>query len=122
MFFTFWGLNLLKKHTPVRVKKDFMGKMFSRMLPKNSTDLKLSKLNMLGIGPKLMRNRMKSLKIDSLEDMFQAAIENGVELIACQMSMDVMGVKKEELIDGVIVGGVATYLGEAHQSRVNLFI
>jgi peroxiredoxin family protein/rhodanese-related sulfurtransferase/TusA-related sulfurtransferase len=122
MFFTFWGLNLLKKHTPVRVKKDFMGKMFSRMLPKNSTDLKLSKLNMLGIGPKLMRNRMKSLKIGSLEDMFQAAIENDVELIACQMSMDVMGVKKEELVDGVIVGGVATYLGEAHQSRVNLFI
>jgi peroxiredoxin family protein len=104
------------------VKKDFMGKMFSRMLPKNSTDLKLSKLNMLGLGPRLMRKRMKTLNIDSLEEMFQVAIENGVELIACQMSMDVMGVKKEELIDGVVVGGVATYLGEANQSRVNLFI
>jgi len=122
MFFTFWGLNLLKKHIQVSVKKDFMGKMFSRMLPKNSTDLKLSKLNMLGLGPRLMRKRMKTLNIDSLEEMFQVAIENGVALIACQMSMDVMGVKKEELIDGVVVGGVATYLGEANQSRVNLFI
>jgi NADPH-dependent 2,4-dienoyl-CoA reductase/sulfur reductase-like enzyme/peroxiredoxin family protein/rhodanese-related sulfurtransferase/TusA-related sulfurtransferase len=122
MFFTFWGLNLIKKHIQVSVKKDFMGKMFSRMLPKNSTDLKLSKLNMLGLGPRLMRKRMKTLNIDSLEEMFQVAIENGVELIACQMSMDVMGVKKEELIDGVVVGGVATYLGEANQSRVNLFI
>ena len=122
MFFTFWGLNLLKKHIQVSVQKDFMGKMFSRMLPKNSTDLKLSRLNMLGLGPRLMRKRMKTLNIDSLEEMFQAAIENGVELIACQMSMDVMGMKKEELIDGVVVGGVATYLGEANQSRINLFI
>jgi NADPH-dependent 2,4-dienoyl-CoA reductase/sulfur reductase-like enzyme/peroxiredoxin family protein/rhodanese-related sulfurtransferase/TusA-related sulfurtransferase len=122
MFFTFWGLNLLKKHIQVSVKKDFMGKMFSRMLPKNSTDLKLSRLNMFGFGPRLMRKRMKTLNIDSLEEMFQAAIENGVELIACQMSMDVMGMKKEELIDGVVVGGVATYLGEANQSRINLFI
>ena len=122
MFFTFWGLNLLKKRGSVRVKKDFMGRMFSTMLPKNSKDLKLSKLNMLGLGPKLMRSRMKSLNIDSLEEMFQAVIENGVELIACQMSMDVMGVKREELIDGVVVGGVATYLGEANESRVNLFI
>jgi len=122
MFFTFWGLNLLKKAHRVRVRKDFMGKMFGLMLPGSSRDLKLSKLNMMGMGAKMMRGRMKALKIDSLEEMLRNARESGVELIACQMSMDVMGVKKEELIEGIKIGGVAAYLGNAEQAGVNLFI
>jgi peroxiredoxin family protein/TusA-related sulfurtransferase len=122
MFFTFWGLNILKKSRKPRVKKDLMGKMFGMMLPGDTRDLKLSKLNMAGMGPVMMRKRMASLKIDSLEDMIGSAVSSGVELVACQMSMDVMGVKKEELIDEAKVGGVATYLSEAEKGGVNLFI
>jgi len=122
MFFTFWGLNVIKKPRAPKVTKDFMGRMFGRMLPGSSRQLKLSKLNMMGFGSILMRKRMADQKVDSLEMMIRSALESGVELIACQMSMDVMGVKKEELIEGVKVGGVATYLESAEQSNVNLFV
>lgn len=121
VFFTFWGLNLLKKRG-AKVKKDFMGRMFSWMMPRDSRGLKLSKMHMMGMGTKMMRWRMKSKKVDSLEAMIGAAKLAGVEFIACQMSMDVMGVKAEELMDGVRIGGVATYLQEAGQGNVNLFI
>jgi NADPH-dependent 2,4-dienoyl-CoA reductase/sulfur reductase-like enzyme/peroxiredoxin family protein/rhodanese-related sulfurtransferase/TusA-related sulfurtransferase len=122
MFFTFWGLNILRKRKPAKVQKDMMGRMFERMLPRGSRELKLSKLNMMGMGAVMMRRRMESLKIDSLEQMLQNALESGVEIVACQMSMDVMGIRKEELIDGIRIGGVATYLSAADRSRVNLFI
>ncbi len=122
MFFTFWGLNVIKKDKAPYVKKDFMGRMFGRMLPGSSRKLKLSKLNMLGFGSTLMRKRMADQKVDSLEMMIRSALDAGIELIACQMSMDVMGVRREELIDGVRVGGVATYLENAEQSNVNLFV
>ncbi|MBN1837340.1 MAG: FAD-dependent oxidoreductase [Spirochaetales bacterium] len=122
LFFTFWGLDILRKDRRVRVRKDFMGRMFGAMLPRGTRRLKLSKLNMLGMGGKLMRGRMRALKIDSLETMIQNARASGVELVACQMSMDMMGIKREELADGVKVGGVATYLREASDSRVNLFV
>ncbi|PIE04832.1 MAG: hypothetical protein CSA76_02085 [Spirochaetales bacterium] len=122
VFFTFWGLNLIRKNPKPRVSKDFMGRMFDMMLPAHSGKLKLSKLNMGGMGVKMMRGRMKKLRIDSLEQMLKTAMDNGVRMVACTMSMDVMGVKKEELIDGVEVGGVATYLQAADQASNTLFI
>ncbi len=122
IFFTFWGLNVIKKVKKPQVKKDFFGKMFSIMLPSSSLKLKLSKFNMFGAGSKMMRMIMKNKGIDSLESLRQQALDNGVEFIACQMSMDVMGVKREELMDEVTIGGVATYMANADEANVNLFI
>jgi peroxiredoxin family protein len=122
LFFTFWGLNVIKKHDKPKVEKDFMGNMFGKMMPESAGSLKLSKMNMLGMGSMMMKKRMLSKKVDSVEDMIKTALENGVRMIACQMSMDVMGVSKDELIDGVEIGGVATYLEEAEKSNLNLFI
>lgn len=122
IFFTFWGLNVIKKLHKPKVEKDIFGKMFGMMLPSSSKKLKLSKMSMGGIGGKMMRYIMKEKGIDSLESLRQQALENGVEFIACQMSMDVMGVKKEELLDDVTIGGVATYMERADNANVNLFI
>ena len=122
IFFTFWGLNAIKKTDKPRVKKDIWGRMFGWMLPSDSTKLALSQMNMLGIGARMMRYLMKRKGVDSLETLRQQAIDNGVEFIACQMSMDVMGVKREELLEEVTVGGVATYMERAEQANVNLFI
>lgn len=122
VFFTFWGLNAIKKTVKPAVKKDLFGKMFGWMMPSDSRKLRLSKMNMGGIGPKMMRYVMKRKGVDSLESLRQQAVDNGVEFIACQMSMDVMGIKKEELLDNVTVGGVATYMERAGSSNVNMFI
>lgn len=122
IFFTFWGLNVIKKTAKPKVKKDIFGRMFGMMLPSSSLKLRLSKMSMLGIGDRMMRHIMKNKGIDSLESLRQQAIDSGVEFIACQMSMDVMGVKREELLDDVTVGGVATYMERAEEANVNLFI
>ena len=122
IFFTFWGLNLIKKVRKPKVRKDFWGKMFGMMLPGSSLELKLSKLNMLGLGRRIMRRIMKKKGVESLEMLQKRAMENGVEFIACQMSMDVMGITKEELLDNVTVGGVATYMERADNANVNLFV
>ena len=122
IFFTFWGLNAIKKVHKPKVDKDIWGKMFGWMLPSDTRKLTLSKMNMMGLGAKMMRYIMKRKNIDSLESLRQQAVENGVEFIACQMSMDVMGIKREELLDNVITGGVATYMERAEQADVNLFI
>lgn len=122
IFFTFWGLNVIKKTRKPKVKKDIFGRMFGMMLPSDSLKLHLSKMSMLGIGDKMMRHIMKVKGIESLESLRASAIASGVEFIACQMSMDVMGVKAEELLDNVTVGGVATYMDRAEQGNVNLFI
>ncbi|MEG1615346.1 MAG: FAD-dependent oxidoreductase [Bacteroidales bacterium] len=122
IFFTFWGLNALKKVKKPSTQKDLFGKMFSMMLPSHSGKLGLSKMNMGGMGSKMMRFIMKKKGIESLEALRQQAIESGVEFIACQMSMDVMGVNREELLDEVTIGGVATYMERADQANVNLFI
>ncbi|MEG2771529.1 MAG: FAD-dependent oxidoreductase [Alistipes sp.] len=122
IFFTFWGLNALKKVKKPAVEKDLMAKMFSWMLPSNSLKLKLSKMNMGGMGRRMMRYIMAKKGIDSLETLRSQALAQGVEFIACQMSMDVMGVKREELLDEVTVGGVATYMERADKANVNLFI
>ncbi len=122
IFFTFWGLNVIKKTKKPKVKKDIFGKMFGFMLPSHSLKLHLSKMSMLGLGDKMMRHIMKRKHIESLESLRQQAIDAGVEFIACQMSTDVMGVKKEELLDNVTIGGVATYMERADKANVNLFI
>jgi NADPH-dependent 2,4-dienoyl-CoA reductase/sulfur reductase-like enzyme/peroxiredoxin family protein/rhodanese-related sulfurtransferase/TusA-related sulfurtransferase len=122
IFFTFWGLNVIKRRNINNVKKDVYGKMFGMMLPGSSKGLSLSKMNMAGAGSRMMRMIMRKKNIESLEGMMRTAIDNGVELIACQMSMDVMGIKAEELIEGVQVGGVATYLEKTEGSNLNLFV
>lgn len=122
MFFTFWGLNILRKSEKVKAQKGFMDNMFGMMMPRGSKKLKLSNMNMLGMGGKMIRMVMKNKNITSLEDLIQSAIDSGINIVACQMSMDVMGLKKEELIDGVKIGGVGYYLGEAEDANVNLFI
>ncbi len=122
VFFTFWGLNVIKRERKPAVKKDIFGRMFSWMMPSDSRKLRLSQMSMLGLGDRMMRYIMKKKNIDSLEKLHQQALDNGVEFIACQMSMDMMGVQREELIDGVTVGGVATYMERAENANVNLFI
>lgn len=122
MFFTFWGLNILRKPKSVKVKKGLLDKMFGMMMPRGSKKLGLSNMNMLGIGPKMIRYVMENKGVDSLEALIGQAKMLGINLVACQMSMDVMGIKKEELIEGVQIGGVASYLGAAEEANVNLFI
>ncbi|PXV95638.1 CoA-disulfide reductase [Lachnotalea glycerini] len=122
MFFTFWGLNALRKTETVKVKKPLIEKMFGIMMPQGTKKLKLSKMNMGGMGTQMMKKVMKDKNVDSLEALMKQAMANGVKLVACTMSMDVMGITKEELIDGVELAGVASYLGDAEESNVNLFV
>lgn len=122
MFFTFWGLNVIKKAKKPKVKKDLMGRMFGWMMPASSKNLKLSKMNMGGMGTSLMRSRMKNKQIDSLETLIAQARDSGVEMIACNMSMDVMGVSQDELMDHVEMGGVAAYIQRADEAGINLFV
>ena len=122
IFFTFWGLNVLKKVQKPSVQKDFFGKMFGMMLPSSSLKLKLSQMNMFGMGSRMMRFLMKRKGVDSLESLRSQALAQGVEFIACQMSMDMMGIQQKELLDEVTIGGVATYMERADKSNVNLFI
>lgn len=122
MFFTFWGLNVLRKPIAPPVKKTFIESMFGKMMPTGVDKLKISKMNMGGLGTIMMKKVMKDKNVDTLQSLMQSAMDNGVKLIACTMSMDVMGIQAEELIDGVDLGGVATYLGDAEESNVNLFI
>ncbi|MGB5824536.1 MAG: DsrE/DsrF/DrsH-like family protein [Proteocatella sp.] len=122
MFFTFWGLNILRKDEKVKVNKNLIEKAFGFMMPRGSKKLQLSNMNMGGMGAKMIRMVMKDKNVESLEDLIKAAMDSGVNVVACTMSMDVMGIKAEELIDGVKLGGVGYYLGEAEDSNVNLFI
>ncbi|MDR3543929.1 MAG: CoA-disulfide reductase [Desulfosporosinus sp.] len=122
MFFTFWGLNILRKPEKVLVRKNLIESMFGFMMPRGSKKLKLSKMNMMGLGGKMIKMIMKNKNISSLEDLIKSALDSGVEVVACSMTMDLMGLKQEELIDGVKIGGVGYYLGEAEESNVNLFI
>lgn len=122
MFFTFWGLNILRKPRKVKVAKNFIEKMFCRMMPRGTTKLGLSRMNMGGAGAKMIRGIMKKKGISSLEELIESAKNHGVRLVACQMSMDIMGIRQEELIDGVELGGVATFLGSGEESDMSLFI
>ena len=122
LFFTFWGLNILRKAKKVRVRKNLIEKMFGFMMPRGSKKLGLSRMNMGGMGPKMIRWVMKNKGVSSLEELMQSAIDHGVKIVACQMSMDIMGIRKEEFIDGVELGGVATFLGCCETSDATLFI
>jgi len=122
MFFTFWGLNALRKSEKVPVKKPIIDSMFGFMMPRGARKLKISKMNMGGMGTVMMKKVMKDKNVDSLEELMKKAMESGIKLVACTMSMDVMGITKEELIDGIEYAGVASYLGDAEESNVNLFI
>jgi peroxiredoxin family protein len=121
LFFTFWGLNALKKRRDLS-GKGFLEKLFALMTPVGTEGLGVSKMNFFGIGAKLLRTLMKRKQVASLEELAQMAREMGVRIIACQMSMDVLGITKDELWDGIEVGGVATFLADATKSRVTLFI
>lgn len=122
MFFTFWGLNILKQKNKPKVNKDSMEKMFDIMLPGHAGKLPLSQMNMMGMGPTMIKQIMKKHNVDDLETLITNAIKMGVKVVACSMSMDLMGIKKEEFIDGVEIGGVASYLGATEDSGLNLFI
>jgi peroxiredoxin family protein len=124
MFFTFWGLNALRKPEKVRVKgkKSALQAMFGKIMPRGPGKMGLSKMNFAGMGAPLMKKVMKDQNVMSLDELMASAREQGVKLVACTMTLDVMGFKKEELIDGLEYAGVAAYLGEADEANVNLFI
>lgn len=122
MFFTFWGLNILRRPKKVPVAKSLIERAFGAMMPRGTAKLGLSRMNMGGMGAKLIRRMMKSKGIASLEELIDQARAQGVRMVACQMSMDIMGIRQEELIDGVELGGVATFLGSGEESDMSLFI
>ena len=121
MFFTFWGLSALKKHTIFPGKK-LPEKMLAMMLPNSPDKAGLSKMNMLGMGSLLLKKMMRDHHVESISSLITLARELGVRIIACQMAMGIMGITKDELIDGIDYGGVATYLADAVDSRLTLFI
>jgi peroxiredoxin family protein len=123
MFFTFWGLNALRKPRKVSgLGKNLIEAAFGWMMPRGSQHLKLSRMSMGGIGGMLIRGIMKSKNVPALEEMIAMAINGGAKIVACQMSMDLMGIRREELINGIQVGGVASYLEASEQADNNLFI
>lgn len=122
VFCTFWGLNLLRKSKAPHVKKSFIERMFGWMMPKGARKFKLSKMNMGGMGSSMMRGVMRKKNVPALEQQLASAQKAGVRFLACTMSMDIMGIKKEELIDGIDYVGVATYLSESENAGVTLFI
>jgi peroxiredoxin family protein len=121
MFFTFWGLSVLKKETQLSGKTLFQ-KMMALMSPGSSQSLPVSKMNYFGVGAKMLRSMMKHANVNSLEEMISLARELGVRMIACEMSRDVMGIKESELVGGLECGGVASFLADALKSRTSLFI
>jgi NADPH-dependent 2,4-dienoyl-CoA reductase/sulfur reductase-like enzyme/peroxiredoxin family protein/TusA-related sulfurtransferase/rhodanese-related sulfurtransferase len=123
LFFTFWGLNVLRKDPAPQVgNKSFMDKMFGWMLPRGANKLPLSKMHMGGLGTWMMKDRMAGKNLPNLPGLMEDARKAGIRLVACTMSMEAMGIREEELIDGVELGGVAEYLGAASETNANLFI
>ena len=122
IFFTFWGLNVLRKKKRIKVKKNIIEKMFGWMMPRGAQKLPLSNMNMLGLGPAMIKSIMKQKNVDDIETMIQAAQDVGVRFIACTMSMDLMGIKPEELIGGVEYAGVATYIASNENVGTTLFV
>jgi len=122
LFFTFWGLNLLRRPESVPVQKTFIERMFGFMMPRGAEKTHLSKMKMAGMGTQMIKQIMRKKNVLSLSELIAKALQNGVRLVACTMTMDLMGIKREELIDGVEEGGVAMYLDRAESANVNLFI
>lgn len=122
IFCTFWGLNTLRKEQPVPVKKGWLERMFGAMMPRGANKLGMSKMNFAGMGPKMIKHVMKKHNALSLPQLIELAQEQGVKLVACTMTMDLLGLQQEELMDGIEYAGVAAYLGDASDAKVNLFI
>lgn len=122
IFFTFWGLNTMRKDEVVKVRKGFLEKAFGWMMPRGPKKLGLSKMNFMGMGPKLIQHVIKKHNALTLPQLIELAKEQGVKLVACTMTMDLLGLQREELIDGLEYAGVAGYLGDATDAKVNLFI
>lgn len=122
IFHTFWGLNALRKDEPIQVKKTFMEKMFGFMMPRGANKMGLSKMNFAGMGPKMIKDVMKKHNAMPLPDLIEMAKEQEIKLVACQMTVDLLGLKHEEIMEGVEFAGVAAYLGDAEDGNVNLFI
>ncbi|MGG0413817.1 DsrE/DsrF/DrsH-like family protein [Peribacillus simplex] len=122
IFHTFWGLNALRKHEPISLKKGFLEKMFAKMMPRGSDKMGLSNMNFAGMGPIMIKHVMKKHNAMSLPNLIELAQEQEIKLIACTMTMDLLGLQQEELMDGIEYAGVAAYLAEAEDGNVNLFI
>jgi peroxiredoxin family protein/TusA-related sulfurtransferase len=122
LFFTFWGLNILRKRTGPPVAKSMVESMFGLMMPKGSEALGLSKMHFAGLGTAMMKQVMADKNVAPLPELIESARKAGIKFVACTMSMDVMGIKREELIEGVIEGGVAAYIDSAANSGINLFV
>lgn len=122
IFHTFWGINALRKQEPVAVKKGFLEKMFAKMMPRGAEKLGLSKMQMLGMGPKMIKHVMNKHNALTLTQLVEMAQEQDIKLITCTMTMDLLGLQKEELLDGIEYAGVAAYLADAEDGNVNLFI
>ncbi|OMF34604.1 hypothetical protein BK133_12485 [Paenibacillus sp. FSL H8-0548] len=122
IFFTFWGLNALRKDELVPTKKGFLEKMFGKMMPRGVNKMGLSKMNFGGVGPKMIKHVMKKHNVLTLPQLIELAQEQGVKLVACTMTMDLLGLQQEELLDGIDYAGVGAYLGDATDAKVNLFI
>ena len=122
IFHTFWGLNALRKDEDMMIKKGIMEKMFGKMMPRGAEKMGLSKMNFAGFGPKMIKNVMKKHNALSLQQLIEMAQEQDVKLVACTMTMDLLGLKQEELLDSIEYAGVAAYLADAEAGNVNLFI
>jgi len=122
IFFTFWGLNVLRRPEGAPVRKTLVERMFGWMMPRGPEKLKLSKMHMGGMGAAMIKGIMRKKGAASLSELIRSAQQNGVRLVACTMTMDLMGFQRDELIDGIEEGGVATYLNRAESAGVNLFI
>ncbi|ASK61617.1 MULTISPECIES: DsrE/DsrF/DrsH-like family protein [Bacillaceae] len=122
IFHTFWGLNALRKDSQVPVKKNFLEKMFGKLMPRGTDKMGISKMNYLGMGPKMIKRVMKKHNAMPLPQLVDMAQEQDVKLIACTMTMDLLGLQKKELLDEIEYGGVAAYVGEAEEGNISLFI
>ncbi|MBT2758460.1 DsrE/DsrF/DrsH-like family protein [Mesobacillus foraminis] len=122
IFHTFWGLNALRKDEDIAVKKGFIEKMFAKMMPRGADKMGLSKMHFAGFGPKMIKDVMKKHNAMSLPQLIEMAQEQEVKLVACTMTMDLLGLQQEELLDNIEYAGVAAYLADAEDGNVNLFI
>ncbi|WP_423801761.1 DsrE/DsrF/DrsH-like family protein [Neobacillus sp. SAB-20_R2A] len=122
IFHTFWGLNALRKDEQIPLKKGFMEKMFGKMMPRGADKMGLSKMNFAGFGPKMIKDIMKKHNAMPLPQLIEMAQEQDVKLVACTMTMDLLGLQQEELLESIEYAGVAAYLADAEEGNVNLFI
>ncbi|MCM3586194.1 DsrE/DsrF/DrsH-like family protein [Mesobacillus maritimus] len=122
IFHTFWGLNALRKDEPIELKKGFLEKMFAKMMPRGADKMGLSKMNFAGMGPKMIKNVIKKHNAMTLPQLIEMAQEQDIKLVACTMTMDLLGLQQEELLDNIEYAGVAAYLADAQEGNVNLFI